>query len=393
MQNDRIPASAQFIDTYFPTIDGVVRTVHSYAENMNKSGYCCVVAPHQKGENDSVFSYDVLRTKSMRFFMAEYRLPEVVIARKVKRALREREFDIFHVHSPVLMSRLALREAKRRNIPIVVTFHSKYYDDVLKMSGSKFIAKRAVNNIIKFYNKCDSVWAVSEGTAQTLRSYGYKGDIFVTGNGTDYVYPENADFLAENARNLLGIEPDMPIVLFIGHQIWQKNIKLVLDTTKCLLEKGVRFKTVIVGAGYAEKEIKAYAQSLKLGDAVLFTGQIEDKQILQGIELASSLFFFPSVYDNAPLVVREAAAMGLPAMLMKGSNSAENTYDGENAFHCVDDAHLTAEKIEALLAKPEKLREVGSRAKQTLGKPWSEILPSVVEKYNLIIEEKKNEKN
>ncbi len=390
MKNNAFPVCGEFIDTYFPTIDGVVRTVHSYAEYINKNGgYACVVAPHQKGEDDSALSYDVIRAKSLRFFFKEYRLPRIFLEKELKAALEAREFDILHVHSPVLLSRVALSLARKRNIPLVATFHSKYYDDVLKMTGSKFIARKAVNNIVKFYGKCDSVWAVNESTANTLRGYGFKGDIFVTANGTDYVYPENADLLAQNARAFLKIEDGMPIVLFIGHQIWQKNLRLVLDTTRKLVDNGVRFKTVIVGAGYAEKEILAYADKLSLGDSVIFTGQIADKALLSGLLLAASLFFFPSVYDNAPLVVREAAAMGLPAMLMSGSNSAEGTKDGENAFHCVDDADKTARQIEALLANPALLRSVGERARATIGRPWEEIMPSVLQKYREIIEEKK----
>lgn len=35
--------SAQFIDSYFPVIDGVVHTVENYAKYLNRMGYCCVV--------------------------------------------------------------------------------------------------------------------------------------------------------------------------------------------------------------------------------------------------------------------------------------------------------------------------------------------------------------
>ena len=45
MINPETIRSAQFNDTYFPIVDGVVQTVHNYAEHMNRTAYTCVVTP------------------------------------------------------------------------------------------------------------------------------------------------------------------------------------------------------------------------------------------------------------------------------------------------------------------------------------------------------------
>ena len=47
---------------------------------------------------------------------------------------------------------------------------------------------------------------------------------------------------------------------------------------------------------------------------------------------AADLFLFPSMYDNAPLVVREAAMMGTPSVILKGSTASEVIVDGVNGF-------------------------------------------------------------
>ena len=41
--NPRKIRSAQFIDTFFPIVDGVVNTVDNYARIMNSTSYSCVV--------------------------------------------------------------------------------------------------------------------------------------------------------------------------------------------------------------------------------------------------------------------------------------------------------------------------------------------------------------
>ena len=45
------------------------------------------------------------------------------------------------------------------------------------------------------------------------------------------------------------------ILLFAGHQIWQKNLKLVLDTTEILKKMSGDYLTVIAGCGYNQKAI------------------------------------------------------------------------------------------------------------------------------------------
>ena len=68
--------SAQFIDTYFPIVDGVVQTVNNYAAAMHAASYSCVVAPKAADEyDDSVLPYDVLRSDAVKIRFWEYSYP------------------------------------------------------------------------------------------------------------------------------------------------------------------------------------------------------------------------------------------------------------------------------------------------------------------------------
>ena len=177
--------SAQFNDTYFPIVDGVVQTVHNYAEQMNRSAYTCVVTPKplKKEYDDSGLSYEVYRTSMIGLPIAEYGMPAPRIDGNVRQWLAERDLHIFHAHSPFFEGAFASSYAKKLGIPVVATFHSKYFDDVVHITGSKTIARIATKRIVRFFNSVDSVWACSYGTADTLRSYGYGGDVFVMDNG------------------------------------------------------------------------------------------------------------------------------------------------------------------------------------------------------------------
>jgi len=84
------PVNAQFIDTFYPTIDGVVRTVDNYARIMNKYSYSCVVTPGAAGEYADDFPYDVVRAKSVTMPLREYRLAVPGITDGLERLLDSR---------------------------------------------------------------------------------------------------------------------------------------------------------------------------------------------------------------------------------------------------------------------------------------------------------------
>ncbi|MBQ3265907.1 MAG: glycosyltransferase [Ruminococcus sp.] len=381
--------SAQFNDTYFPIVDGVVQTVHNYAELMNRSGYCCVVTPRPKLRyDDSDLSYEVYRTSSLKLSVAEYALPAPKLDNKVRDFLSNRRPDIFHAHSPFMCGSFAASYAKKLGIPSVATFHSKYYDDAINITGSKTIAKLVAAKVVRFYRSVDSVWACSAGTADTLRSYGYRGNIVVMDNGTTYEMPSDPDALRRKAAAAFKIPEDKHIILFVGHQIWHKNLKLVLDTFKLLDNHSDDYRLFLVGNGYDGEEIRKYADEQNFKDGhVNFVGKIVDREVLQGLYLSADLLFFPSVYDNSPLVVREAASMGVPSLLTTGSNAAEAVVKDVSGFTAVENKVAMFREILRIFGTDGLLEKVSAGARRDVAKTWKEIVPQVQDKYAEIIEE------
>ena len=382
--------SAQFLDTYYPLMDGVIQTVHNYAEIMNRDSYACVITPKplKKNYDDSLLSYDVFRTRSLRVPFAEYSIPTPKFDPALGKFIDSRAIDIFHVHSPFYEGSYASMYAKRLGIPCVSTFHSKYYDDAIHLTGSKAVARIVVRKIVRFYNSVDSVWACSPGTADTLRSYGYAGNIFVMDNGTTFKMPDHPEELRRRAAAEYSIPQDKKVILFVGHQIWHKNIKLILDTFKMLDEKADDYRLLIVGDGYDQEEIARYAEELRFKHGhVRFLGRIMDREILKGIYLNADLLFFPSVYDNSPLVVREAASLGLPSLLTEGSNAAEVVRKNETGFTATENKVAMYREVLRIFSTEGLLERVSEGARREVAKSWEEIVPRVREKYAEILEE------
>lgn len=384
--------SAQFIDTFFPVIDGVVQTVHNYALNMNQRSYSCVVCPKGKESyDDSQLGYDVFREISVSFPKVEYSLA-APLDPNVLKELKNRGCNIFHAHSPFNSGVQASMLAHYLDIPVVATFHSKYWNDAFQYTHSTLAADLMAKWVVNFYNTCDAVWACSEGTAETLRGYGYQGEITVMTNGTSFKAPQNPEELRARAQRAFQLPQGKNTLLFVGHQIWQKNLKLVLDTFRLLCNESDDYRMVIVGKGIAEDEVKDYAVSLGLtGEQIVFTGGISDRDLLSGVFLNADLFFFPSVYDNTPLVVREAAAVGVPSLLTRGSNAAESVNPGVNGFVAEENAEAMRDEIKRIFAEPGYVKAIGQKAKETIPIPWEDLIPRVYEQYAQIIDRKQFE--
>ena len=381
--------SAQFNDTYFPIVDGVVQTVHNYAEIMNRQTYSCVVTPKplKNTFDDSSLSYDIYRTSSIRLPVAEYSVPTPKLDTGVRIFLREKRVDVLHFHSPFMEGDFASSFAKKLGVPVIASFHSKYYDDTIHMTGSKTLARIVTKRIVRLYNKCDSVWACSHGTADTLRGYGYAGDIFVMDNGTTFKEPDDPAGLKKKAAEEFGIPVDKHVILFVGHQIWHKNIRLVLDTFKMLSDSSDDYRLLIAGNGYDEIEILKYADELRFRDGhVRFLGKIMDRNLLMGLYLNADLLFFPSVYDNSPLVVREAASLGVPSLLTEGSNAAEAVIKNVSGFTAAENKVAMYREILRIFSTEGLLEKVSDGAKRRVAVSWEEIIPMVREKYADVIE-------
>ena len=247
------------------------------------------------------------------------------------------------------------------------------------------IAKAVVWRIVQFFNKCDEVWTVNEATAEVLRGYGYTGEIVVMPNGTNLWYPTHEDALAAEMHFGLGRGN---VFLFVGQQNFKKNTDSILKAAALYRKNDKDFRIVFAGQGPDADKLHALADRLGLSENAVFTGHIADREILKGLYARADLFVFPSLYDNAPMVVREAAAAGTPSLLIEGSCAAEGVTDGENGFLCKN----TPEEIAACMARALKTaKTVGMRARETIPLAWSRIAQDVIARYEALIERKKRE--
>lgn len=386
MGNSKQLKILQFCDNFYPQIDGVVKVVDNSTRIMNERCSAKVVVPKYKNNdyNDSVFSYDVLRRKTSSITFNGLEIPLPKKTNDLTSLIKNYNADIYHIHSPFFVGRYALKLAKETHVPVVGTFHSQFKKDILSVTHSKILAETLVKNIVGVFNQCDEVWAPSVSTANVLYSYGYEKEIFIMENGTDFTYPDNADEMIDTARAVYQIHESQKNLLFVGQIRNVKNIPLILETLKALVAVDKNYHLYLVGEGSDRAKYEKWASENGLTSHVHFLGKIVDRGVLAGVYGACDLFFFPSSYDNAPIVVREACVMKTPTLLSAGSVAAEPFTDGVNGYTAQESVAEMNDKILQIFQNPEQMKMVG-RAAQNIPISFTQMVDKTLDRYEFLI--------
>ena len=371
----------QFVDTYPPSVDGVGRVTLSYCQTLAKMGHEAYYIAPESPNPAELYGVPAILSASMRVPGELFRMGLPALDPKFRRRVSEVPFDLVHAHSPFLAGAEAVKIARKRDIPLVSTFHSKYYDDALAKTHSKVLAEAVVQRLVRFYDKCDGVWTVNNATADVLHSYGYHGNILIMENGTNVeeLSPEGEKRLQER----LSLKSGVPVLLFVGQHNYKKNLHGILGACAILKRDGFPFQLVTAGDGPDYDAIVLEAKNLGLEKDVTFLGFVNDREMLMALYHAADLLVFPSIYDNAPMVLREAAVMHTPGIVVKGSCSAEGVQDGYNGFICENE---TAEAIaEAIVRAIPEVETVGECARNTIPVSWDSIMEGVLKEYERLI--------
>ena len=114
---------------------------------------------------------------------SEYRIPSALTAR-VRKDLADFNPNVVHVSSPDIVAHRAVTWARRRNIPVVASVHTRFETYLAYYHLEIF--EPAVRAILRrFYRRCDAIVAPAESTAAILRAQRMNSDISIWSRGVD----------------------------------------------------------------------------------------------------------------------------------------------------------------------------------------------------------------
>lgn len=376
-------------DSFPPVMDGVANVVCSYAHILRRCGCETLVATPEHPAAQDAYPFPVVRYPSLDTeHLVGYRAG---CPFSVKAAERLNAFapDILHAHCPMASLLLARTVRQSCRAPLVFTYHTKYDIDIRAAVHGLHAQEALIRALVHNISACDEVWTVSRGAGENLRALGYEGAYRVMENGTDMPMGSAPAEDVRAVNDLYGLRRDVPLLLFAGRLRWYKGVRLILEGLAMARAQGFDFQLLLAGDGADQAEMEALAAQLGIGAQCIFAGKISDRGLLRACYTRADLFLFPSTFDTNGLVVREAAAVGLPSLLIRSSCAAEGVTDGVNGILMEENAADLCRKVLSACENREGLCRLGERARSELYLSREDAVRRANERYRALLQERK----
>jgi len=354
---------AFFSNFYLPVVNGVVRSVESFRQELTRQGHnVFVFAQENNGYQDE--APFIFRYPSLTIPM-EVDVPAVIpVSPFVNKLLPSLKPEVIHTHHPILLGQTAANKAEELNLPLVFTFHTQYREYThyipLPQDAIQEFLKDTVETLLKDYmRKCQHIVIPSESMKEILvRDYGLRDRFTVIPTGIDLEPYRAADGKALRAD--MGWNSDT-VLVSIGRLAEEKNWRVLLQAAQKAHEKHPDLRVVLIGDGPQRKELEEFVSELGMTDRVMFTGQLPFSEVAVHLK-AADLFGFASVTETQGLVTMEAMAAGLPVVAVDASGTRDIVEDGKQGFLVRNDADELAKSMMRMFESPERMRKFKTNA-------------------------------
>jgi phosphatidylinositol alpha-mannosyltransferase len=288
---------------------------------------------------------------------------------RVRRWIRDHDFDVLHLHEPTApsLSMLALMLADG---PIVATFHT---------STPRSRTLSAFQAVLQpFLEKITARIAVS-ALARRVQVEHLGGDAVEIPNGVDVGF-------FERARPLPGYPRPGGTVGFVGRFTEpRKGMDVLLNALRLLDPEFPDLQLLVVGRGEPD-ELKLRAGT-GLADRLVLLGQADDEtkaRALRGVDV----YCAPNTGgESFGVILTEAMSAGVP-VLASNLHAFRRVLDDGRAgvLTPVGDPRALAEALRRLLTDPERRAELAAAGRRRVaGYDWSVVAGQVLRVYEQAI--------
>jgi phosphatidylinositol alpha 1,6-mannosyltransferase len=167
---------------------------------------------------------------------------------------------------------------------------------------------------------------------------------------------------------------------FVGRLRAEKNVRLMADLEKKLIEKGrTNFKFVIVGEGNEREWLEKNMSRAE------FTGFLDGEKLSEAYA-NMDVFIFPSETDAFGNVAQEANASGVPAIVTNQGGPKFIIKHKESGFIAENFDEFVKYSLE-LMDKPEKLATMKQHSRaNAMSSSWDAVFEAVYDAYREAIE-------
>lgn len=368
---------AYFTESLPPNTDGVVNTLCHLIETLESENVEFLFFSPLKPDEDVAWSRHVRKVASLSlkpYFHYRVGLPNFY---RINEEMDDFQPDLIHVVTPSPLGMHGLNYAKRKNVPLVTSYHTHFTRYFAYYSLLASLEPLGWQYLQWFHNQCDCTYAPSMNTVRELQGRGIRNvQLWQRGIDLTRFSPKFRNPALRESINA----GDKPVLLFVGRLVKEKDLDDLVAANHLLQSMGLDFKQVIVGDGPIRNELEK-----NLPDAHFAGYQYE--QNLSEWYASSDLFVFPSTTETFGNVFLEAFASGLPAIGVDKGGQVDLIDPGETGFivRAHDPADF-ADNIAHLLRSPDTRAAFGlEAAKRVKRYSWQNVNLSLLNSYHNVI--------
>lgn len=168
-------------------------------------------------------------------------------------------------------------------------------------------------------------------------------------------------------------------ILMVGRLVEKKGLFDGIEAFSFVVKRYQSARLAIVGDGPLADELRKAALRHGVVDQVEFLGSLSAEGVLREMRRASILltpsFTTPSGdRESGVIVVKEAGATGLPAVVTRHGGLPEIIEEGQNGFLVPErDVAGLANRLERLLSSPALRGEMGNRARRLIEQRYDSV--------------------
>ncbi|HID86390.1 MAG TPA: glycosyltransferase family 1 protein [Anaerolineae bacterium] len=361
----------------YPYPGGVQEHIHYLDKHLRRLGHeVWILAPSSADE-------DELQGNVIKVSGAVHPLPfSGSVARvslsprvyhRVKRILREGQFDIVHLHEPMspILPLAVLRHSKAINVG---TFHAYRESHAIYEYGKRLFEP--------FFERLDGRIAVSEAALDTVARY-FPGEYTIIPNGIDV-----ERFGGPSVEPLPRYMDGKLNILFVGRLEKRKGFRYLLRAFPYVKAALPQARLLVVGAYDKDdkKPFVRYARRHRLRD-VKFIGYAPAEEIPRYYRTAH-LFCAPSTgFESFGIVLLEAMASGVPIVASDiPGYRCVLTHGREGLLVEPESERALAEAIIRLLRDPDLCQWMGQQGRaKACQYSWEKIARRVLDYYEELL--------
>lgn len=347
---------------YFPWVGGAELFAQKVGEHMVRQGHEVdivtglwakpdIETPTWNQKHENINGVGVYRVKTCEI---RYIKTLSAIHPTTKKSLelhKNKSYDLIHAHIfPGMVSGASFKK-KFPKIPLLTTVQGGDLADYKETTGGFFgVLKPLISHSLK---KADLVHGVSLHTARRAIELGAKKTTVIpNGVDTDRFHPSDDKFAL---RQKYGFGHDEKIIISTSRLTPKNGLHHLIEATAQIKKNIPNIKTLILGGGEQERELKNLIKKLAAEKYVILGGYLQNELLPEYLRL-SDVFCRPSLDEGFGISFIEAMASGLPTIGTNVGGIPDIIENESNGFLLEpQNVTLLAERLQTLL-DDEKLQ-------------------------------------